>query len=65
MKSSWKTTLLGVFALLGAICAAGTALLDGNPETAPDFASILSGLTGLGLIFARDNDVSSEDAGAK
>lgn len=63
MKGSWKTSALGICALLTAIGVAGTALLDGNPDTKPDFASIATAFAGLGLLFARDNDKSSEDVG--
>ena len=61
MKKSWKTTLGGIIAALG------TALLA-VPE--PEWLSKLgAGLIGLGGaiagLSARDNNVSSEDAGAK
>lgn len=62
---SLKTTALGIFALLTALGAAGTALLDGNPETSLDIGSVIGAFAGLGLIFARDHNVSSEDAGIK
>lgn len=65
MKGSWKTTVLGICALLSAIGGAGTALLDGNPNTNVDITSLTAAFAGLGLLFARDNNVSSEDAGAK
>lgn len=65
MKGSWKTTVLGVATLIGALAMAAVALLDSNPDTMPDFTSVLAAFTGLGLVFARDNNVSSEDAGLK
>ena len=65
LSGSWKTTVLGVAALLSALGGALTALLDGNPQTSVDLGQITSALAGLGLIFARDNDKSSEDVRAK
>lgn len=65
MKGIWKTTLFGILTLLSAIAAFGKALLDGDPTTQPDFEAILAALAGIGLIFARDNGVTSEEAGAK
>ena len=60
---SWKTTSGGIAQILAAACAifnkfksTGLLTIDGV-----DMALILGG---LGLIFARDNNVSSEQAGA-
>lgn len=67
MKKSWKTTLAGVLAIVGAgISMIATPLLDGNPDTAALITEFLSiAAAGLVGLFARDNDVSSEEAGAK
>ena len=63
---SWKTTLCGV---LGAVAAAITLvaqpLLDADPATVPQWGPFSVAVTAaFGLLFARDNDKSSEDVGA-
>ena len=67
MKASWKTTLAGILAIVGAgITLVAIPILDGNPDTAPQFAEFISiAAAGFVGLFARDNDVSSEKAGAK
>lgn len=58
MKSP-KTTILGILAILGAVVAFGTALLDGKPETVPDILATLSAISaGIGLITAKDANVT-------
>lgn len=66
MVKSWKTTLLGIGSLLGIAADVIRALIDGDPLTNPDWTLVFAGATAaIGLIFARDNDKSSEDVGAK
>lgn len=63
---SWKTTVTGIFQFL---TIAGTQLLtmiDNDPGTNPEWNIIIASLiTMVGLFTARDNDVSSESAGAR
>lgn len=65
MKGSWKTTLAGIGAILTAVGAALAASFDADPTTVPDWGAIVAAvLAGVGLIAARDNRVTSEQAGA-
>lgn len=62
---SWRTTLSGVVACIMAVISVITPLIDDNAATNPDFtAAIAAFVAGIGLITARDNKVSSEQAGA-
>ena len=64
MKTSYKTTLAGICAILGTIATAGKQALAGDYVGAINTA-IVGIPVGVGLIAARDNNVSSEQAGAK
>ena len=67
MTASWKTTALGIAGLVAAAALAFKSVISGYTD-----ASTFSGLwealilvfPSLAAIFARDNDVSSEQAGA-
>lgn len=62
---SWKTTAGGVAAILTAVGGALTLLFDGKPETNPDWSAVIAAvMAGVGLIFARDNDKTSEQVNA-
>ena len=66
MKQSWKTTAAGIAAIVAAAATAVVALFDADPTTVPDWGAVAAAcMAGLGLVFARDNNVSSEAAGAK
>lgn len=62
---SWKTTLGGVGTILAGIGIIINMVTSGNypPDQITAAMAAISG--GFGLIFARDNGVSSEEAGAK
>jgi len=67
--NSWKTTLAGFAALLVSIGSLGkivTDFVNGEPVSLEQvsFAAIAVSVAFTGL-FARDNDVTSEEAGAK
>ena len=63
---SWRTTLAGVGTIFTALGAALAAHFDADPLTVVNWPALLTALTvGGGLIAARDNGVSSEQAGAK
>jgi hypothetical protein len=60
---SYKTTLAGIAAILVAAASVLAGLSDG---TAVDWTAVIGAvIAGIGLIAARDNSVSSEQAGAK
>lgn len=66
MNGSWKTSAAGIGAILVAVGSALTAMFDADPATIPDWGAVVAAvIAGIGLLAARDNNVSSEDAGAK
>ncbi len=61
---SWKTKLTGILTIIAAITSA--ALTYFKTGVLPDFGILISAITaGVGLLTARQNDVTSEQAGAK
>lgn len=66
MKTSWKTTLFGVLTGVGMIVSQALTLLDNDPNTNPQWALVVAGIGAIihGSV-SRDNNVTSEKAGAK
>lgn len=63
MSGSWKTTVAGIIAIIVAVCGIASGIIQGTPiDWTVSIAAISAG---LGLMKARDNDVTSEKAGAK
>jgi len=59
LGKNWKTTGLGIAAILTAAGSALTALTDGNDATVPDWGALVAAvIAGVGLIFAKDSDKS-------
>ena len=64
---SWKTTVCGILAAVAAgITLVAIPMLDEDPATAANWGAFGATLAAaIGLLFARDNNKTSEDAGAK
>ena len=63
---SWKTTAAGIAAIVAAIALAILHQFDSDPATIADWSAVITALTaGVGLVLARDNDTTSEQAGAR
>lgn len=66
MTASWKTTTAGIAGLVALVATAVKAYTDNDPATNPDWSALIAAGTALvGLLFARDNSVTSEQAGLK
>ena len=56
MIKNYKTTILGILAIVAAIIGAATSILNGLPV---DYASIVAAImAGIGLITAKDSNVT-------
>lgn len=64
---SWQTSMAGLSAITVAVFSMIIQpLTDGNPETNPDYnVAITAIIAGIGLLFARDDNKTSEETGAK
>ena len=66
MTKSWKTSAAGIGAILVAVGSALSSMFDNDPATVADWGAVVAAvIAGIGLLAARDNGVSSEDAGIK
>ena len=66
LSGSWRTTLGGVAVILATVANAIKAVTDNDPATNLNWEVLVAGISaGLAMIAARDNKVSSEQAGAK
>lgn len=65
-NASWRTTVVGALSALIILGTQAVYLLDSDPNTVFSIDQFTLGLGMLGIgLFARDNNVSSENAGAK
>ncbi len=61
--ASWRTSIIGVITIIVAAGAVAKTLLDGDPNTNPDWTVFMTQVTlGIGLITARDNKVTDVEA---
>lgn len=66
LPSSLTTKIFGISGALGIIIGVIERILDGDPLTNPDWnIAIPAFIASVGLIFARTNNVSSEEVGIK
>ncbi len=64
--SSPQPKLAAIAAVIGSIAIAAKALLDGDPATNPDWSQVVLTITvAAGLFTTRQNNTTSEQAGAK
>jgi len=62
---SWKTTVAALVGMVAVISQQLQYQWDNNPLTEPNWDTVFALIPiALGLLFARDNDLSSEDVGA-
>jgi hypothetical protein len=65
-SGSWKTTAAGVAGIVGLLMMAFQAQFDEDPKTVAEWWMIVPVvISQIGLLFARDNDKSSEQVGVK
>lgn len=63
---SWKTTVLGLITGIMLILPQVATVIDGDPETNPEYQVLLAGFAAMGIGgLARDNDKSSQDVGIR
>lgn len=58
-NKSWKTTTLGIVAIVTAALGVFKSVIDGDPATVPDYTALSAAIAaGIGLIFAKDASVT-------
>ena len=63
VTSSWKTTTVAILLAVDAGLHAAMALMDNDPLTVPDWNMVVVlVVAAVGMLFARDANVSSQDA---
>ena len=55
---SYKTTAMGILAILGALVALGNAILGGTLNTEIISVAVAAIMSGIGNIFAKDSNVT-------
>jgi hypothetical protein len=63
--TNWKTTSTGLISIAGAITLIAFAIKQGDLNEEKVMAAVTALTAGVGLIFARDYDKSSEQTGLK
>lgn len=63
-NKSWKTTTAGILSIAGGLFTLYNAWHSKALNQESLLASLTAILSGVGLLFARDNDKTSEDVGA-
>jgi hypothetical protein len=58
MKKNWKTTVAGILAIVAALAGAGKCAIDGGQIMNCLTESWPAIMIGIGLIFAKDNNVT-------
>jgi hypothetical protein len=59
MNKSWRTTTLGILAIVTAAAGFLKATIDSDPTTEPDMAALVAAISaGIGLLFAKDAKVT-------
>jgi hypothetical protein len=63
---NWKTSIFGTGGLLVIVANVASMLLDGDPATNPDWSVVFAAaMPSLGVLFARDANVTSKELGLK